>query len=148
MSEAPQVMPIHVDNVNQVKSHKWRTRPGWRCWRRWAWLGGLWHIWDHSQSISLEKLGVNHMSCKFLRIWHTHLCDLAWLTLSTSMIMTWRPLTYLRTFPIDFSLKVGYKTWVIHVFDNFDELTGVLPLVVFVDVDGGVHDAKSGWNQF
>ena len=23
MSEAPQVMPIHVDNVNQVKSHKW-----------------------------------------------------------------------------------------------------------------------------
>ena len=98
--------------------------------------------------ITLWKLGIKHVPSVFLRIWHTHLCDLAWLTLSTSMIMTWRPLTYLRTFPIDFSLKVGYKTWVIHVFDNFDELTGVLPLVVFVDVDGGVHDAKSGWNQF
>ena len=30
----------------------------------------------------------------------------------------------------------------IHVFDDFDELAVVLPLAVFVDVDGGVHDAK------
>ena len=35
-----------------------------------------------------------------------------------------------------------------HVFDNFDELAVVLPLVVFVDVDGGVHDVKSGSNLF
>ena len=31
------------------------TWPGWRCRRRWAWLGGLWHIWDHSQSILLKN---------------------------------------------------------------------------------------------
>ena len=37
-------------------------------------------------------------------------------------------------------------TCAIHVFHNFDELTVVLPLVVFVDVDGGDHDAKSGSN--
>ena len=57
-------------------------------------------------------------------------------------------MTYMRLFPIDPSRKVGYKTCVIHVFDNFDELAVVLPLVVFVDVDGGVHDAKSGSNLF
>ena len=34
-------------------------------------------------------------------------------------------------------------TSAIHVFDDFDELAVVLPLIVFVDVDGGVHDAKS-----
>ena len=43
------------------------------------------------------------------------------------------PLTCMRLFSID-------------VFENFDELAVVLPLVVFVDVDGGVHDAKSGSN--
>ena len=41
-----------------------------------------------------------------------------------------------------------FKTCAIHVFDDFDELTVVLPLVVFVDVDGGVHDVKSGSNLF
>jgi len=76
----------------------WRTRPGWRCWRRWAWLGGLWHIWDHSQSISLEKLGVKHVSCMFLRIWHTHLWDSAWLGGS------WPDISE----TIDYSLKIGY----------------------------------------
>ena len=39
-------------------------------------------------------------------------------------------------------------TSAIHVFDDFDELAVVLPLAVFVDVDGGVHDAKSGSNLF
>ena len=36
----------------------------------------------------------------------------AWLMLSTSMSMTWRPLTYLRPFPIDASWKIGHKTCV------------------------------------
>ena len=39
-------------------------------------------------------------------------------------------------------------SFAIHVFDNFDELAVVLTLVVFVDVDGGVHDDKSGSNLF
>ena len=39
-------------------------------------------------------------------------------------------------------------TSVIHVFDDFDELAVVLPLAVFVDVDGGVHDSKSSSNLF
>ena len=116
----------------------------WRCRRRWAWLGGLWHIWDHSQSISLEKLDIKHVSYVFLKIWHTHLWDLALLTLSPSMSLTWRPLTYLRPFSIDFSWKIGYKTCVIYVFGKFDKLAVVLPLVVFIDVDGVVYDAKSG----
>ena len=92
------------------------TRPGWCCRRWWAWLEGLWHTWDHSQSISLETLDIKHVSYVFLKIWRTHLWDLALLTLSTSMSMTWRPLTYLRPFPIDFSWKIGYKTCVICVF--------------------------------
>ena len=65
--------------------------------------------------------------------------------LSMSMSMTWRPLTYLRPFSTDFSSKIGYQTCVIHVFDNFDELPAVLPLVVLVDVAGGVHDVESGF---
>ena len=32
----------------------------------------------------------------------------------------------------------------IHVFVNFDELVVVLLLVVFVDINGDIHDAKSG----
>ena len=47
-----------------------------------------------------------------------------------------------------FSLEKLDITCVIHVFDNFDDLAVVLALVVFVDVDGGVHDAKSGSNLF
>ena len=35
-----------------------------------------------------------------------------------------------------------------YMFDDFDELAVVLPLAVFVDVDGGVHDAKSVSNLF
>ena len=34
------------------------------------------------------------------------------------------------------------------MFDDFDELAVVLPLAVFVDVDGGVHDSKSSSNLF
>ena len=83
------------------------TRPGRRCRRRWAWLGGLWLIWDHSKSISLEKLDINHLSYVFFKIWRTHLWDSTRLTLSTSMSMTLRPLTYLRPFSIDFSWKIG-----------------------------------------
>ena len=78
-------------------------------------------------SYFLEKLDIKHVPCVFLGIWLTHLWDSAWLTLSTSMRMTWRPLTYLRPFPIDFSWKIGYKTcvpcvflriWCTHLWDS------------------------------
>ena len=140
----PQVMPIDVNNVNQAESSTCGTWPGWRCQRGWAWLGGPLTYLGHSQSISLEKLDIKHVLCLFLKIWRTHLWYLAWLTLSPSMSLTWRPLTYLRPFSVDFSWKIGYKTCVIYVFGKFDKLAVVLPLVVFIDVDGVVYDAKSG----
>ena len=67
---------------------------------------------------------IKHVPCVFLKIWRTHcalclpwkyLCgtllwDSVWLTLSTSISMTLRPLTYLELFSIHFSRKVGYKS--------------------------------------
>ena len=61
------------------------TRPGWRCRRRWAWLRGLWHTWDHSQSISLEKLDTKHVPYMFLMILTNSLSCFHWLSSSTSM---------------------------------------------------------------
>ena len=61
------------------------TRPGWRCRRRWAWLRGLWHTWDHSQSISLEKLDIKHVPYMFLMILTNSLSCFHWSSSSTSM---------------------------------------------------------------
>ena len=67
------------------------TRPGWRCRRRWAWLRGLWHIWDHSQSISLEKLDIKHVPYMFLMILTNSLSCFHWLSSSTSMGVSMTP---------------------------------------------------------
>ena len=67
------------------------TRPGWRCRRRWAWLRGLWHIWDHSQSISLEKLDIKHVPYMFLMILTNSLSCFHWLSSSTSMRVSMTP---------------------------------------------------------
>ena len=109
----PQVMPIDVNNVNQAESSTCGTWPGWRCQRGWAWLGGPLTYLGHSQSISLEKLDIKHVLCLFLKIWRTHLWYLAWLTLSPSMSLTWRPLTYLRLFSIAWwpVFKIEKKTY-------------------------------------
>ena len=64
--------------------------------------------------------------------------------LSTLMSMTRRPLTYLRPFPMISLEKLDIKHVPYMFFDDFDDLAVVLPLVVFVDVDGGIHDVKSG----
>lgn len=40
-------------------------------------------------------------------------------------------------------LDINIRMSIIY-FENFDVLLDLFPLVVFVDVDGGVHDAKSG----
>ena len=97
------------------------TRPGWRCRRRWAWLEGFTYLRQFSIDISFLKLDIKHVPCVILKIWHTHLWDSAWLPFSTS-------------FSIDFSWKEMDKK---HVFDSFDELAVVLPLVGFIDVDWG-----------
>ena len=101
----PQVMPIDVNNVNQAESSTCGTWPGWRCQRGWAWLGGPLTYLGHSQSISLEKLDIKHVLCLFLKIWRTHLWYLAWLTLSPSMSLTWRPLDISETILSRFLLK-------------------------------------------
>ena len=49
---------------------------------------------------------------EILHVFETESQLSAWLMLSTSMSMTWRPLTYLRTFSFDFSFKIGCKTCV------------------------------------
>ena len=61
------------------------TQPGWRCRRWWAWLRGLWHTWDHSQSISLEKLDIKHVPYMFLMILTNSLSCFHWSSSSTSM---------------------------------------------------------------
>ena len=96
------------------------TRPWWRFRRQWAWLGGLWHIWGHSLDFDFSRKNwiKKHFQCVFLKMWHTHLWDSAWLMLSTSISMTWRPVTYLRPFLIDFSWNFGYKTCAMCVFEN------------------------------
>ena len=66
-------------------------RPGWRCRRRWAWLRGLWHIWEHSQSISLEKLDIKHVPYMFLIILTNSLSCFHWLSSSTSMGVSMTP---------------------------------------------------------
>ena len=35
-----------------------------------------------------------------------------------------------------------------HILKNFDILAVVLPRVIFVDLDGGIHDSKSDGHQF
>ena len=71
-----------------------------------------------------------------------------WLTLSTSMSMTWS-LLRIWDHPQSISLeKLDIKHVPYMFLMIFDELAVVLSLVVFVDVDGGVHDAKSGSNLF
>ena len=74
------------------------------------------------------------------------------------MSMTWRPLTYLGPFPIDFSCidmkRVPYvfenMTYpiagfgsVIHAFNYLDDLAVVLPLVVFFFSVDGVSMAQN-----
>ena len=67
------------------------TWPGWRCRRRWSWLGGLWHIWDNSQSTSLEKLDIKRVSYMFLIILMNSLSCFHWLSSSTSMGVSMTP---------------------------------------------------------
>ena len=49
---------------------------------------------------------------EILHVFETESQLSAWLMLSESMSMTWRPLTYLKPFPIDVSSKIGHKTCV------------------------------------
>ena len=45
---------------------------------------------------------------------------------------------------MDFSWKTTHKTCAICWFENFDDFPVALPVVVFVDADGGDHDDESG----
>ena len=53
------------------------TWPGWCCRRRWAWLRGLWHIWDHSQLIILQRLDIKNVHVCFWKYdWPLGLVDI------------------------------------------------------------------------
>ena len=113
-----QVKLIDGDNVNQAKYHKWVR-----------------HIFKNKHNTCLISNFSREIDWEWPRYVrgppsHAHprwqrqpgqvpqVEDSAWLTLLTSMGMTWGPLTYLRSFPVDFSWKIGCKTCVMYVFEN------------------------------